>query len=154
MRGGSSRRTQRATYLATANFDPARACMAVLQSSLMSVGKAWKSSTVEIETNSPFASLFLMAITTQSTSFTKDVQGRYLCNDFSELPGQPFDFIVVGGGTFGAAIAEHLWFRQKQSGGGLRTLVVEACARATGAAGRRACSTRRWPRGRRRPSTR
>jgi choline dehydrogenase-like flavoprotein len=67
-----------------------------------------------------------MAITTQSTSFTKDVQGRYLCNDFSELPGQPFDFIVVGGGTFGAAIAEHLWFRQKQSGGGLRTLVVEA----------------------------
>ena len=67
-----------------------------------------------------------MAITTQSTSFTKDVQGRYLCNDISELPGRPFDFIVVGGGTFGAAIAEHLWFRQKQSGGGLRTLVVEA----------------------------
>jgi choline dehydrogenase-like flavoprotein len=67
-----------------------------------------------------------MAITTQSTSFTKDVQGRYLCNDVSELPGRPFDFIVVGGGTFGAAIAEHLWFRQKQSGGGLRTLVVEA----------------------------
>ena len=28
--------------------------------------------------------------------------------------------------TFGSAIAEHLWFRQKQSGGGLRTLVVEA----------------------------
>jgi choline dehydrogenase-like flavoprotein len=66
-----------------------------------------------------------MAITTESTSFTKDVQGRYLCNDFSELAGPPFDFIVVGGGTFGAAIAEHLWFRQKQSGGGLRTLVLE-----------------------------
>lgn len=34
--------------------------------------------------------------------------------------------IVIGGGTFGAAIAEHVWFRQKQTGGGLRTLVVEA----------------------------
>ena len=66
-----------------------------------------------------------MAITTESTSFTKDVQGRYLCNDISELAGRPFDFIVVGGGTFGAAIAEHLWFRQKQGGGGLRTLVLE-----------------------------
>jgi len=66
-----------------------------------------------------------MPITTQSTSFTKDVQGRYLCNDASELAGRPFDFIVIGGGTFGAAIAEHLWFRQKQSGGGLRTLVLE-----------------------------
>ncbi|WP_425906748.1 hypothetical protein [Nitrobacter sp. TKz-YC02] len=39
---------------------------------------------------------------------------------------RPFDFIIVGGGTFGSAIAEHLWFRQKQAGGGLRTLVVEA----------------------------
>jgi choline dehydrogenase-like flavoprotein len=67
-----------------------------------------------------------MAITTESTTFTKDVQGRYLCNDFSELfAGPPFDFIVVGGGTFGSAIAEHLWFRQKQTGGGLRTLVIE-----------------------------
>ena len=67
-----------------------------------------------------------MPITTESTSFTKDVQGRYLGNDISELPGRPFDFIVVGGGTFGSAIAERLWFRQKQSGGWLRTLVVEA----------------------------
>jgi Domain of Unknown Function (DUF1080)/GMC oxidoreductase len=73
-----------------------------------------------------------MAKTTETTSFTKDVQGRYLCNDFSEAEawkrdgGRPFDIIVVGGGTFGAAIAEHLWFRQRQAGGGLRTLVVEA----------------------------
>src|SRR4051794_37735504 len=42
------------------------------------------------------------------------------------LGGRPFDIIVIGGGTFGAAIAEHLWFRQTQAGGGLRTLVVEA----------------------------
>src|SRR6266545_2197188 len=70
--------------------------------------------------------------TSEITSFTKDIQGRYLCNDFFEAEawkrdgGRPFDVIVVGGGTFGAAIAEHLWFRQRQAGGGLRTLVVEA----------------------------
>src|SRR5207248_2768257 len=84
------------------------------------------------ETKSPIGTLFNMAITTESTSFTKDIQGRYLCNEINEVNawqgggGRPFDFIIVGGGTFGAAIAEHLWFRQKQSGGGLRTLVVEA----------------------------
>ena len=69
---------------------------------------------------------------TESTSFTKDVQGRYLCNDITEVNawkaggGRPFDIIVIGGGTFGAAIAEHLWFRQKRTGGGLRTLVIDA----------------------------
>lgn len=69
---------------------------------------------------------------TERTSFTKDVQGRYLCNDITEVNawknsgGRPFDVIVVDGGTFGAAIAEHIWFRQKQTGGGLRTLVIEA----------------------------
>jgi choline dehydrogenase-like flavoprotein len=73
-----------------------------------------------------------MAKATERTSFTKDVQGRYLCNDITEVNawkssgGRPFDIIIVGGGTFGAAIAEHLWFRQKQAGGGLRTLVIEA----------------------------
>lgn len=73
-----------------------------------------------------------MAKTAESTSFTKDVQGRYLCNDVTEVNvwkergGRPFDVIVIGGGTFGAAIAEHIWFRQKQAGGGVRTLVVEA----------------------------
>jgi choline dehydrogenase-like flavoprotein len=73
-----------------------------------------------------------MPKSSEFTSFTKDIQGRYLCNDFFEAEawkregGRPFDVIVVGGGTFGAAIAEHLWFRQRQAGGGLRTLVVEA----------------------------
>jgi hypothetical protein len=73
-----------------------------------------------------------MPTTTERTSFTKDVQGRYLCNNRAEVDawrsagGRPFDFIIVGGGTFGSAIAEHLWFRQKQAGGGLRTLIVEA----------------------------
>jgi hypothetical protein len=72
-----------------------------------------------------------MAKMAETTSFTKDIQGRYLCNDPSEVNawqsggGHPFDVIVVGGGTFGLAIAEHVWFRQKQAGAGLRTLVVE-----------------------------
>ena len=69
---------------------------------------------------------------TERTSFTKDIQGRYLCNDITEVNtwksggGRPFDVLVIGGGTFGAAFAEHVWFRQKQTGGGLRTLVIEA----------------------------
>src|SRR5437660_3095170 len=74
-----------------------------------------------------------MPKTTESTSFTKDIQGRYLCNDLNEVDawrvaagGRPFDMIVIGGGTFGAAIAEHIWFRQKQAGGGLRTIVLDA----------------------------
>ena len=73
-----------------------------------------------------------MPKTAESTSFTKDIQGRYLCNDINEVRAwqtageRPFDVIVIGGGTFGAAIAEHIWFRQKQAGGGLRTLVLEA----------------------------
>ena len=73
-----------------------------------------------------------MPIPTEHTSFTKDIEGRYLCNDISEVNawknggGRPFDVIVIGGGTFGPALAEHIWFRQKQTGGGLRTLVIEA----------------------------
>src|SRR5260370_11546147 len=68
-----------------------------------------------------------MAITSEATSFTKDIQGRYLCNTYGEATsGGPFDIVVIGGGTFGAAIAEHVWYRQKRAGGGLRTIVLEA----------------------------
>src|SRR4051794_11749371 len=69
----------------------------------------------------------LMPLTTEDTTFTRDVLGRYICNTFDEmlvtvdpnahaaagLPARgdlrPFDFIIIGGGTFGAALAEHLW---------------------------------------------
>ena len=72
-----------------------------------------------------------MPLTTEYTTFTRDVLGRYICNTYDEvlvtidanaranagLPARsdlrPFDFIIVGGGTFGAALAEHLWFRTR-----------------------------------------
>lgn len=65
----------------------------------------------------------------QGTDFTLDVFGRYICNTFDEaivthdpnarsaagLPQRgdlrPFDYIVIGGGTFGSAVAEHIWNR-------------------------------------------
>jgi hypothetical protein len=85
---------------------------------------------------------------TKSTDFSLDVLGRYICNTFDEaransdpayragatdVNGQslppvgdmrPFDFIIIGGGTFGAAMAEHLWFRS--TGRSERILVLEA----------------------------
>ncbi|HUC97379.1 MAG TPA: FAD-dependent oxidoreductase, partial [Candidatus Polarisedimenticolaceae bacterium] len=77
------------------------------------------------------------------TDFSRDVLGRYVCNGFDEADAstdpnprpdvkrfearpdaRPFDFVVIGGGTFGAALAEHLWFRG--AGRGHRILVLEA----------------------------
>lgn len=82
-----------------------------------------------------------MPLTTELTTFTSDVLGRYVCNTFNEmlvtidpnaratagLPARgdlrPFDFIIIGGGTFGAALAEHLWFRSAKRNE--RILVLE-----------------------------
>jgi hypothetical protein len=61
----------------------------------------------------------------QRTSLSADIPGRYICNTFEEAlcsaqvnpclnrsetrpDARPFDLIVIGGGTFGAAMAEHL----------------------------------------------
>ena len=54
----------------------------------------------------------------EATSFTLDNSGRFLCNTLQEaidstaqtLAGRrrDFDVIVIGGGTFGAVIAEYL----------------------------------------------
>lgn len=68
----------------------------------------------------------------EATAFSLDIAGRYVCNGLDEAAAsatgradaRPFDIIVVGGGTFGAAIAEHLWFRDRQARH--RILVLEA----------------------------
>lgn len=60
-----------------------------------------------------------MALLSESTSFTLDNMGRFLCNTLQEAKDsalqsvggrtRDFDVIIVGGGTFGAVIAEHLF---------------------------------------------
>lgn len=77
----------------------------------------------------------------QTTDFSRDVLGRYLCNGLDEArrsadrtafrpDGRPqieardFDLIVIGGGTFGAVIAEHMSFRDQARNH--RILVLEA----------------------------
>lgn len=72
--------------------------------------------------------------TPQTTDFTRDVLGRYICNGLDEAltsanqsiraDARPFDTIVIGGGSFGSAFAQHVFSRdQKHSH---RVLVLEA----------------------------
>ena len=59
----------------------------------------------------------------QSTSFTRDVIGRYVCNGLDEAidianpqlhrDARPFDFIIIGGGSFGGVLASHLFQADK-----------------------------------------
>jgi choline dehydrogenase-like flavoprotein len=66
----------------------------------------------------------------QRTDFSLDVLGRYICNGLDEAmrsvgPGsRAFDLIVVGGGTFGAALAHQLFFNDEAQVH--RVLVLEA----------------------------
>src|SRR5688572_1269126 len=73
-------------------------------------------------------------LTSEYTSFTLDNMGRYLCNTLQEalesttqtINGQKrdFDVIVIGGGTFGSVIAEHLFVTDETHS--RRILVLEA----------------------------
>jgi hypothetical protein len=71
---------------------------------------------------------------TPTTEFTLDVMGRYVCNGLDEAlrstdktvhpDARPFDKIIIGGGTFGAVLANHLFNRDKTHAH--RILVLEA----------------------------
>lgn len=70
----------------------------------------------------------------QTTDFTRDVLGRYVCNGLDEAlrgadtavrpDARPFDIVVVGGGSFGAVLAQHLLYQDAAHSH--RILVLEA----------------------------
>jgi hypothetical protein len=67
----------------------------------------------------------------QDTLFTFDVLGRYGCNTLQEAVNsiarpnpRMFDFIIIGGGSFGAVLASHLLNRDRTQAH--RILVLEA----------------------------
>lgn len=69
--------------------------------------------------------------TAQYTDFSRDVLGRYVCNGFDEAlrstegaGARPFDIVIVGGGSFAAALAQHILYRD--SFRNHRVLVLEA----------------------------
>ncbi len=79
--------------------------------------------------------------TSQTTDFTNDVLGRYICNGMDEAlnsmnksgkrpdgqpqdDARPFDIIVVGGGSFGPVFAQHLFSIDKTHRH--RILILEA----------------------------
>lgn len=56
-----------------------------------------------------------MALGTETTTFTRDVFGRYVCNTLQEAldsttgGGKAFDVVVLGGGSFGGVFAHRLF---------------------------------------------
>ncbi len=72
-----------------------------------------------------------MPITSEDTRFTHDILGRYVCNTFAEAKQSgTFDIVIIGGGTYGLALAQDLFERSRPLGaaikpGNYRILVLE-----------------------------
>src|SRR2546425_10554097 len=68
----------------------------------------------------------------QTTTFSHDVIGRYVCNTWDEITaaqasgGYPFDVVVIGAGMFGGYCAEKLY--RRGSAPGVPLLVLDARA--------------------------
>src|SRR6476620_12049093 len=77
----------------------------------------------------------------QFTDFTVDILGRYMCNGLDEAlhsidknaqrpdgspqsDARPFNAIIIGGGSFGGVLAQHLLYADKTNS--YRILVLEA----------------------------
>jgi hypothetical protein len=70
-----------------------------------------------------------MSLDSEYTHFSRDTLGRWICNLFEEALAssseKPFDVIVVGGGSFGAVFAQHMFERDRPTKSH-RILVLEA----------------------------
>jgi choline dehydrogenase-like flavoprotein len=79
----------------------------------------------------PFPEVLAMTtINSQTTDFSRDVLGRFICNGLDEalastqrIDARPFDIIVIGGGSFGSVLAQRLFTRDKSHAH--RILVLE-----------------------------
>jgi choline dehydrogenase-like flavoprotein len=73
-----------------------------------------------------------MPLTAESTTFSRDVLGRYLCSTWEEATSDPegIDVVVLGGGLYGSYCAAKIYELARQRFGdkfrGLRVLVLEA----------------------------
>lgn len=74
-----------------------------------------------------------MRVPTERTSFTKDIVGRYTLNLYDEAIAstngprrdvRPFDIVIIGGGSFGAVVAQKLFSNDKTHAH--RILILEA----------------------------
>lgn len=75
-----------------------------------------------------------MALTTERTTFSLDILGRYTANTWDEVlasadqdsnpHARPFDLVILGGGTFGCVLASRLFNRDRNHAH--RILVIEA----------------------------